>query len=54
MSSNVGFADNDVRFVPDKNNIDFCTIAHESRYNWAVNNFDMIGKKVLDFGYCLF
>jgi cyclopropane fatty-acyl-phospholipid synthase-like methyltransferase len=45
----VACADNDVRYVPggDKR---FCSVAHESRYKWMVDTFDLKGKRVLDFG----
>src|SRR5262249_545014 len=51
----VAFADGDVRYVPDPANIDsarggFCSMAHESRYQWFCKNFDLTDKTVLDFG----
>ncbi len=53
----VSSADGDVRYVP-VNHLnhpgiaggDFCAIAHESRYQWAVERYDLTGKTVLDFG----
>jgi SAM-dependent methyltransferase len=30
--------------------LDFCAVAHESRYQWATRRFDLAGKTVLDLG----
>ena len=44
-------ADNDVRYVPMEGAaLDFCALAHESRYNWILQTQNFINKKVLDFG----
>jgi len=45
-------ADNDIRYVPEENLWpgDFCSIAHESRYEWAAQQFPLKNKKILDFG----
>lgn len=45
----VEVADNDVRYVPYGGR-DFQSIAHESRYQWVINGFDLEQKKVLDLG----
>lgn len=47
----ISLADNDVRYVPDEDQSHgFCAVAHESRYLWTAEKFDMAGKRVLDFG----
>lgn len=48
-SQAVSLADNDTRYVRNGRK-DFCSIAHESRYEWAIRRFDLTGKRVLDFG----
>ncbi len=45
----VSIADDDVRYVPGETD-NFCSIAHESRYQWAIEQFNLAGKAVLDFG----
>ena len=49
---NISTADDDVRYVPDEHFApgDFCSIAHESRYQWLAENYNLAGKLVLDFG----
>lgn len=48
--NNIGHADNDVRYVPNGTPLSFCGLAHESRYRWLLDNYDLAGKFVLDFG----
>jgi len=47
--ADVSVADNDIRYVPTSGK-SFCGIAHESRYNWLLDGFDLRDKVVLDFG----
>jgi radical SAM superfamily enzyme YgiQ (UPF0313 family)/glycosyltransferase involved in cell wall biosynthesis/2-polyprenyl-3-methyl-5-hydroxy-6-metoxy-1,4-benzoquinol methylase len=47
----ISSADNDVRYVPEPNrNIDFCGMAHESRYTWVLKTWDLTNNNILDFG----
>jgi len=50
----VSRADNDVRYVPELINcndkMDFCSVAHQSRYQWVLDSFDLSDKIILDFG----
>lgn len=47
----IATADNDVRYVKeDLKHFDFCGVAHESRYEWLLHNWDIKNKTVLDFG----
>ena len=50
LTSNIGHADNDVRYVPNDRPLSFCGLAHESRYKWLLSSYDLAGKSVLDFG----
>jgi len=49
LPTDIARADGDIRYVPtaDKS---FCGMAHESRYNWVLNAFDLADKVVLDSG----
>jgi 2-polyprenyl-3-methyl-5-hydroxy-6-metoxy-1,4-benzoquinol methylase len=46
----VGHADNDTRYVPNGKPFTFSGVAHESRYKWLLDNYDLAGKLILDFG----
>jgi 2-polyprenyl-3-methyl-5-hydroxy-6-metoxy-1,4-benzoquinol methylase len=46
----ISSADNDTRYVPDNCTADFCAIAHESRYYWVYDKWDIQNKSILDFG----
>ena len=49
--SHISKADNDVRYVPTEGSSQhFCGLAHESCYSWVLKNWDLSGKRVLDFG----
>ena len=44
-------ADDDTRYVPDQHKqATFCSIAHESRYEWFSEHFDLANKTIVDFG----
>jgi SAM-dependent methyltransferase len=45
----ISTADNDVRYVPGKR-VSFVGIAHESRYQWVTEKWDLTESTVLDFG----
>jgi len=51
LTRDVSLADNDVRFVPleDQKSLDFCSVAHISRYTFAAQ-LPGLFDKVLDFG----
>lgn len=48
--SDVSSADRDTRYVPTSGQLNFCAVAHESRYAWVLNEFDLVGLRVLDLG----
>jgi 2-polyprenyl-3-methyl-5-hydroxy-6-metoxy-1,4-benzoquinol methylase len=53
MEAKVSTADGDIRYVPEEdapNGGTFCSVAHESRYSWVIDRFDLKDKRVLDFG----
>ena len=43
-------AGRDIRYVPQKAHLDFCGVAHETRYAWVVDHLPLAGASVLDFG----
>jgi len=45
----VSDADDNVRYVPEGIS-NFCSLAHESRYNYVIDNYDIKDKIILDFG----
>jgi len=49
-ASEISLADDNTRFVPTANPLDFSGAAHLSRYEFVSQNFDLTGRKVLDFG----
>ncbi|MGA1864124.1 MAG: class I SAM-dependent methyltransferase, partial [bacterium] len=48
-TSDIETADNDVRYV-QTGNMNFCGLAHETRYNWVLEQCDLANKIILDFG----
>lgn len=48
-TSHIETADNDVRYV-QTDNMNFCGLAHETRYNWVLEQYDLTNKIILDFG----
>ncbi|MCG3783342.1 class I SAM-dependent methyltransferase [Delftia acidovorans] len=47
----VSLADGDVRYVPAESHVrDLTSIAHEGRYYWLADNFELKNKHVMDFG----
>jgi 2-polyprenyl-3-methyl-5-hydroxy-6-metoxy-1,4-benzoquinol methylase len=51
LQKDVTTADDNVRYDSNENSrVTFCGLAHESRYQWVKENFNLSDKEILDFG----